>query len=51
MIYDIVEFFVDPIMWFLFSKEGSEWMPFIFFIGGIWVASIAIWLWWPRRPQ
>ena len=51
MIYEIVDFFVGPVMWLLFSQEGREWMPFVLFISGIWSVSIAIWLWWPRRPE
>jgi len=51
LIYDIVDFFVGPIMWLLFSREGREWMPFVLFISGIWSVSIAIWLWRPHRPE
>ena len=51
MIYDIVDFFVGPIMWLLFSSEGREWMPFVLFVGGIWSVAFALWMWWPSKPN
>jgi hypothetical protein len=51
VIYDIVDFFVGPIMWLVFSQEGREWMPFILFIVGLWSVLLALWLWWPSKPN
>jgi hypothetical protein len=51
VIYEIVDFFVSPVMWLLFSREGREWMPFTLFIGSIWVAAFAIYAWWPPTRE
>ena len=51
MIYNFVDFFLDPIMWFLFSKEGSEWVPTILLILGILAISFLIYSQMPRRGE
>jgi hypothetical protein len=51
MMYRIVDFFMDPIMWFIFSKEGSEWMPIILFAAGVLATSFLIFTLLPYRRR
>ena len=51
MIYSFVDFFLDPIMWFLFSKEGSEWMPIILFAVGVLTTTFLLFTLLPYRRR
>lgn len=51
MIEDAIQYVLNGLLWLLLSEEGREWMPFIMFIGGIWLASLVIWVWWPDKED